>query len=82
MTNEILNPFSETAQNLKRGIYSHYSGRLYEVVGVARHSESLEEMVVYQAQYGEKDIWVRPLSMFVESLEIKGVMTPRFRLIK
>lgn len=81
MTNETLNPFSETARGLS-GIFEHYSGRRYEIIGVCRHSETLEEMVVYRALYGEKDLWVRPLSMFIESVEIKGSVQPRFRSVK
>ncbi|MCX6791152.1 MAG: DUF1653 domain-containing protein, partial [Candidatus Gribaldobacteria bacterium] len=55
--------WSENAQNLKRGVYQHYKGNFYEVLGVARHSETLEEMVVYKALYGDNDVWVRPLAM-------------------
>lgn len=68
-------------QTLDLGIYRHYKGNLYEVLYVARHSETLEEMVVYQAQYNEKGIWVRPLSMFFETVVIDGVPMPRFQKI-
>ncbi len=65
---------------LKPGKYRHYKGKEYEVIGVARHSETLEELVVYKALYqpeGE-NLWVRPLKMFTETLTIEGKETPRF----
>lgn len=70
------------AQKIKPGIYEHYSGKQYDIIGVARHSETLEDMVVYQARYGENDIWVRPYDMFLETVEIDGKKVPRFKLIK
>ena len=60
------------------GKYRHYKGNLYEVVGVARHSETLEEMVVYRALYGEGGLWVRPLGMFLETVAVDGKNVPRF----
>jgi len=60
------------------GKYRHYKGNLYEVVGIARHSETLEEMVVYRALYGEGGLWVRPLPMFCETVVIDGREIPRF----
>lgn len=63
---------------LKLGKYKHYKGKEYEVISVAKHSETLEEMVVYQALYGEKQIWVRPLKMFLEKVEVDGKRIPRF----
>lgn len=57
---------------IKKGIYRHYKGNLYEVIDVARHSESLEDMVVYRALYGDFKLWVRPLKMFLEDIEING----------
>jgi hypothetical protein len=60
------------------GIYRHYKNLLYEVKGTVRHSESLEPMTLYQALYGERGLWVRPAAMFNESVEINGVMQPRF----
>ncbi|MFC2973621.1 DUF1653 domain-containing protein [Azotobacter bryophylli] len=64
------------------GLYRHYKGAEYRVFGVARHSETEEELVVYQALYGEFGLWVRPLSMFVESVEVDGRTVPRFALIR
>jgi hypothetical protein len=72
---------SPLAKTLKLGIYEHYKGKRYEVLGVAIHSETLEEMVIYQAQYGEKIIWVRPLAMFLENVEVDGELKPRFEYI-
>lgn len=59
-------------------IYRHYKGQLYRVLGVAHHSETLEEMVVYQALYGDHGIWVRPLKMFIESIIVEGQLVLRF----
>ncbi|MFH1405110.1 MAG: DUF1653 domain-containing protein [Patescibacteria group bacterium] len=63
------------------GIYQHYKGNKYKALGIAKHSETLEEMVMYQAQYGDNQIWVRPKKMFEEDVEVEGNMVPRFRLI-
>ncbi len=64
------------------GIYRHYKGNDYEVIGTAKHSETLEEMIVYKPLYNNSGLWVRPLKMFEESVEINGEMVPRFKLIK
>ncbi|MCL5010653.1 MAG: DUF1653 domain-containing protein [Patescibacteria group bacterium] len=66
---------------LKPGRYRHYKGDEYELIGVAKHSETLEEMAVYQALYGEKQIWARPLKMFVERVGVEGKKVPRFEYI-
>jgi hypothetical protein len=63
---------------LKLEKYKHYKGREYEVIGLAKHSETLEELVVYRALYGEGQIWVRPLKMFLEEVEVDGKKIPRF----
>ena len=60
------------------GLYRHYKGLLYEVVGTARHSENLEPMTLYRALYGERGLWVRPAGMFNEEVVIDGVRQPRF----
>ncbi|OGY56517.1 MAG: hypothetical protein A2Y84_01085 [Candidatus Colwellbacteria bacterium RBG_13_48_8] len=66
---------------IKLGEYEHFKGKRYRVVGVARHSETLEEMVVYQALYGAGDLWVRPLKMFTEEVEVNRRKVPRFKYI-
>lgn len=62
------------------GIYRHYKGQRYRVLGTAQHSETLEPLVVYQALYGEHGLWVRPHAMFCESIERDGASVPRFAL--
>lgn len=64
------------------GRYRHYKGKEYTVLGVARHSETLESLVVYRPEYGERELWVRPLAMFLESVEIEGQLKPRFEFLK
>lgn len=79
MNQETLQDFSSLARSVQPGsIYEHYKGMRYKILGVGRHSESLEEMVVYQALYGDGDIWVRPLNMFLENVTINGELKPRF----
>lgn len=63
---------------LQRGIYRHYKGNLYEVLDVARHSETEEYLVVYRALYGDYGLWVRPLAMFTETVN----QAPRFTLLR
>jgi hypothetical protein len=67
---------------LKLGRYRHYKGNEYEVIGVGQHSETLENLVVYRALYGTHDLWVRPLEMFTEEIEVDGKKIPRFAFIK
>ena len=66
---------------LKTGKYRHFKGGEYELLFVANHSETLEKMVVYRALYGEKEVWVRPLRMWTEEVDIGGEKTPRFRYV-
>ena len=63
---------------LKPGKYRHFKGNEYELIGIARHSETLEEMVVYRALYGEGGMWVRPLSMWNEQVDREDYHGPRF----
>jgi hypothetical protein len=60
------------------GLYRHYKGNLYEVMGTVRHSETLEPMTLYRALHGEHGLWVRPAAMFEEEVVIAGVSQPRF----
>jgi hypothetical protein len=60
------------------GLYRHYKGNDYRVIGLARHSETLEPMVVYEALYGTGGLWVRPSAMFTETVELDGKPIPRF----
>ena len=62
----------------KPGLYRHYKGNDYRVTGLARHSETLEPLVVYQALYGERGLWVRPAAMFAETVAAGGKRVPRF----
>lgn len=66
---------------IKPGKYRHFKGNLYEVIGVARHSETQEEMVVYRALYGEHGLWVRPAVMWTETVDRDGYHGPRFQFI-
>jgi hypothetical protein len=66
---------------IQPGRYRHYKGNEYTVLGVARHSETLQELVVYRQEYGERGLWVRPAAMFAEMVEIEGRAVPRFRRI-
>jgi len=63
---------------LPTGKYRHYKGKEYEVLGLARHSETDEFMVVYRPLYGDSGLWVRPYTMFVETIELNGIQIPRF----
>ncbi|CAA0081300.1 Uncharacterised protein [BD1-7 clade bacterium] len=67
--------------NLKLGRYRHYKGNDYEVIGVARHSETEEPHVVYRTLYGNFDLWIRPLTMFTETIERDGQTIQRFTYI-
>lgn len=74
---ERLPPLIETPP----GRYRHYKGGLYDVIGTARHSETLEPMTLYRALYGEQGLWVRPAEMFGEEVSIDGVLQCRFTRI-
>lgn len=66
---------------IKPGRYRHFKGKEYIVLGIASHSETLEPMVVYQAQYGEKGLWVRPATMWSETVDRDDYRGPRFQYI-
>ena len=70
-----------TSNDPAPGRYRHYKGGEYEVIGVARHSETREPMVVYRPLYGEGGLWVRPLAMFAETVTNNGETVPRFAYI-
>ena len=67
---------------VRPGRYRHFKGNEYEVIGVARHSATLEEMVVYRALYGDGGLWVRPAAMWTERVERDGYCGPRFRPVE
>lgn len=67
---------------LKLGIYRHFKGNEYEVIGTATHTETHEDLVVYRALYGERQLWVRPLAMFMENVDKDGYNGPRFLWIR
>ena len=67
---------------IKIGKYRHFKGNQYEVIGIAKHSETLAEMVVYRALYGDGEIWVRPVEMWNETVERDGKVFKRFEYIE
>jgi hypothetical protein len=72
---------------LRFGKYQHYKGEFYEIIGIARHSETHEELIVYRALYNSKEfgnnaLWVRPKKMFLEKVKVDGKSIPRFKYIK
>lgn len=67
--------------DIKPGKYRHFKGNYYEVIDMARHSETMEEMVVYRALYGEHGLWVRPAVMWTETVDRDGYHGPRFQYI-
>ena len=67
---------------LKKGIYRHYKGSLYEVLHTAQYSETEEWMVVYRALYGDKGVWVRPYAMFTEKIKLDGRTVKRFIFVE
>jgi hypothetical protein len=75
------NEMSEPTREVPAGRYRHYKGNLYEVLGVARHSETEEELVVYRALYGAGGLWVRPRAMFQGEVLVEGQAVPRFSLL-
>ena len=65
--------------SLPSGRYRHYKGNEYTIIGTARHSETLEEHVVYRQEYGDHGLWVRPKQMFLETVKVDGQEAPRFQ---
>lgn len=63
------------------GKYRHYKGHEYQVLGVGRHTETLEELVIYKALYGDRGLWVRPKAMFLENVAVGGQLVPRFQYL-
>ena len=66
---------------LPPGLYRHFKGKEYSVIGVAKHSETQEELVVDRQEYGDGNLWVRPLKMFLETVDVDGKSVPRFEFI-
>ena len=73
-------PLATLAQTAP-GLYRHYKGNLYQVLGTARHSEDLAAMTIYRALYGERGLWVRPAALFADMVEVDGVVQARFQKI-
>ncbi len=80
---EELKPLSEEAKSFVGGeIYEHYRGKRYKILSVGRSEATLEECIVYQALYGDRDVWVRPLRMFLEKVVVEGESQPRFKRVQ
>jgi hypothetical protein len=75
-------PQLEQLPAIATGRYRHYKGGEYEVLGVVRHSETLEALVLYRPLYGDSGLWVRPHAMFVENVVVNGQLVPRFALVE
>jgi hypothetical protein len=72
---------TDNKKEIRPGRYRHYKGRDYQVIDTARHSETEERMVIYRCLYGDRSLWVRPLAMFREIVEVAGEQVPRFAFI-
>lgn len=76
-----MNAANANEPEMKLGMYRHYKGPLYKLIGTATHSESFEKMALYIPQYGAGGYWVRPLAMFCETIEFEGKTVPRFEWV-
>lgn len=76
-----MDPLPPLPSEPRPGLYRHYKGQDYRVLGLGRHSETRETLVVYQALYGERGLWVRPQAMFLETVNQAGRTVPRFALV-
>ncbi|MBF7075015.1 DUF1653 domain-containing protein [Glaciecola sp. MH2013] len=78
-----MNKLNQNQHNvdLPPGKYQHYKGNFYELIGIAKHSEDESELVVYRPLYGEGRLWVRPLSMFIETVQVDDKSLPRFKFV-
>jgi cyclomaltodextrinase len=74
-------PHDKSRPKIQPGRYRHYKGKEYQVIGVAKHSETEEDLVVYRALYGACGLWVRPAKMFSEKIEMEGKLISRFEWI-
>ena len=68
--------------SIKQGIYRHFKGNKYHILGVAQHSEDGTILVVYRPMYGARDLWVRPIEIFLETVELDGQQVPRFEFLE
>ena len=80
-SSDLTPPPAECRMEIRPGRYRHFKGGEYEVIGMARHSETMEELVVYRALYGERGLWVRPAAMWLETVERDGKQFQRFTYI-
>lgn len=67
---------------IKLGVYKHYKGNEYLVIGLGKHSETEEELVIYKALYGDRELWIRPLEMFFENVSLEAGSKPRFEWVR
>ena len=75
-------PDESAMTTIPTGRYLHFKGNEYTVIGIARHSETDEELVVYRPEYGDGNLWVRPLAMFQEMVTVEGKEVPRFQFLR
>ncbi len=79
--NSYMDPLVQPSRNIQQGKYRHYKGGEYQVIDTAIHSETEELLVVYRPMYGEQNLWVRPLDMFLETVVVDGQKVPRFEFV-